>query len=176
MRADHIEASELQHILAALTPQNRLAMEVAMATGLRIGDVLQIKTRQLEEAKDRRITVCEQKTGKRRRLTVPEPLYMRCLAMAGRLYVFSGRTDWRKPRSRQAVWKDLRRAAKLFRAPQHVSPHSARKTWAVAEYSKQGDIKRIQRLLNHSDPAVTALYAMADALTSRKRPSPIGRP
>ena len=172
MRADHIAADELKHILAALTPPNRLAMEVAMATGLRIGDVLQIKTQQLRDAKNRRFSVCEQKTGKRRRLTMPEALFRRCLAMAGRLYVFSGRTDWRKPRSRQAVWKDLHRAATLFRVRANISPHSARKTWAVAEYSKHGNIKRIQHLLNHGDPAVTALYAMADTLTARKGERP----
>ena len=47
MRADHVPRDELAHILAALTPPNRLALEVSLATGLRIGDVLAPQTAKL---------------------------------------------------------------------------------------------------------------------------------
>jgi len=172
MRTDHIEAAELAHVLAALTAPNRLAVELSAATGLRIGDVLTIRTEALLGASERRLTIREQKTGKRRRLKIPAELYARAVAMAGRVYLFEHRLDWRRPRTRQAVWKDLKRAARLFRCSGNIAPHSARKSWAVGEYRRSGDLQRVQRLLQHSSEAVTMVYAMADQLTQRKRRPP----
>ncbi len=99
---------------------------------------------------------------------MPKELYARAVSMAGRAFVFEHRLDWRKPRTRQAVNKDLTRIAKMWRLKTHISPHTARKAWAVEEYAKDGDLKRVQRLLNHSDEAVTMIYAMADVLTERR--------
>jgi site-specific recombinase XerD len=75
--------------------------------------------------------------------------------------------DTRRSRTRQAVWKDLKRVARAFRLKANVAPHSARKSFAVKEYQK-GGLKRLQGLLCHSDEAVTMLYAFADELTARK--------
>jgi len=152
-------------------------MELALHSGLRISDVLHIRTDTLLGATNRRITVHERKTGKARRLTIPAKLYNRMAAQAGRVYVWPCRTDWRKPRTRQAVYKDVRRAAKLFRAPGVVTPHSARKTWAVGQLERDGDMQRVQRLMQHRDPAVTAIYALANHLTRSKYPTAfISRP
>ena len=165
MRTGVIKQEEFEHILAALTVPNRLAMEVSLCTGLRIGDVLNLRTVQLKE----RMTVREQKTGKTRRIRLPEPLFNRLMGICGKIYVFEGRLDYTKPRTRQAVFKDLKRAAKAFRIKENLAPHSARKIYAVAEYKRTGgNLKRVQQLLNHSDEAVTMLYAMADQLTKRK--------
>ena len=166
MRADHVPRDELAHILAALTPPNRLALEVSLATGLRIGDVLALKTAKLAQ----RITVREQKTSKSRRVYFPGDLLPRMQAQAGRIWVFEGRLDYRRHRTPSAVYKDLRRAARLWRLPKdlHLSPHSARKAYAVSEYQRTGSLKHVQELLNHDSEAVTMLYAMADILTARK--------
>ena len=163
-----MHVQELKHVLAALTPPNRLALEVSMATGLRISDVLGIKTDQLR-SKERRFTVRELKTGKLRRLRLSEELHERCLSLSGRLYVFEHRNDWKRHRTRQAVWKDLKRAAWLFRVKGNIAPHSARKAYAVEAYKRAGGLARVQRLLNHENEAVTALYALADELTSRRK-------
>lgn len=154
-------------------PPNRLALRVSLATGLRIGDVLSLMRVRLAP----RMTVKEQKTGKSRRVYIPAALLEEMQAQAGRYWVFEGRTDPRKHRTRQAVYKDLARAAKLFRLPswQHISPHSARKVFAVREYHKDGDLKRVQQLLNHDSEAVTVLYAMADQLTMRRTPQKADR-
>lgn len=169
MRTDYIHKEELQHILAALMPPNRLALEISLATGLRIGDVLAIKSEQLNRTADQRITVREQKTGKNRRVRIPLELFLKAIAMSGRVYVFEHRHDWRKHRTRQAVYKDIKRAAKLFRISANVAPHTARKVYAVEQYNHHGqDLKRVQRLLNHTEEGVTMLYAMADQLTHRR--------
>lgn len=149
-------------------PQNRLALEISLATGLRIGDVLQLRSDALRAAAGRRLTVRELKTGKNRRVLLPVELYNRALSMAGKVYVFEHRLDYRQHRTRQAVFKDLKRAARLFRIRENVAPHSARKVYAVEAYRRTGDLKRVQALLNHSSEAVTMLYAMADELTARR--------
>ncbi|MCI6935678.1 MAG: tyrosine-type recombinase/integrase [Candidatus Faecousia sp.] len=68
----------------------------------------------------------------------------------------------RKHHTRQAVWKDVKRAAKAFRLAQNVRPDSARKVYAVDLLHKYGDIDRVRRALNHSSESVTLIYAMAD--------------
>lgn len=165
MRAGWLSAPEYEHLLAALMPQNRLALEVSACTGLRISDVLNMRTDRLAE----RMTIRELKTGKNRRVRIPRPLLDRMIANAGKIWVFEGRTDYRKHRTRQAVFKDLQRTARMFRINAHVSPHTSRKIYAVAEYKRTGSLKRVQELLNHTDEAVTVLYAMADQLEARKQ-------
>ncbi len=161
MRTDWAPREEVEHILAALMPENRLACEVSMRTGLRIGDVLQLKTSQLRQ----RFTVQEEKTGKNKRVYLNDSLLNNLLHFSGKYYVFPHRTDGRKHRTRQAVYKDLRRAAVLFRCKEKLRPHSMRKIYAVEQYEKSKDLARVRRLLNHSSEAVTWIYAMADIIT-----------
>lgn len=166
IKADYIWKEEFEHALALLMPENRLALEVSLATGLRIGDVLGLRTAQLRE----RFTVVEQKTKKRRRVRLPAELLRRLRQQAGAEWVFPHRTDPARHRTRQAVYADLRRAARALRMPQQLrcTPHSARKIAAVELYRKTGDLARVQRLLNHSSEAVTQLYALADLMTQRR--------
>ena len=70
------------------------------------------------------------------------------------------------------MYKDLRRVATLYRVDgkkliEHISPHSARKVYAVEAYQKTRSLRKVQELLNHEDEAVTMLYALADVLTAR---------
>lgn len=144
-----------------------MACEISLATGLRIGDVLALRREQLEEGN--RVQVREMKTGKQRRVYVPDELRRRCLVMAGQVYVFPNRRDQARHRTRQAVYKDIRRAAVLFRVREHVSPHSVRKVWAVGAFRRAGgDLRRVQKLLLHESEAVTMIYALADVLTERR--------
>ena len=141
---------------------------VSLQTGLRIDDVLHLKTKDLQKE---RFTLHEMKTGKPRRIRLPNDLRAALLAQAGRFYVFENRLDPKRPRTRQAVFKDIKRAAAAFRVRDlNISPHSARKAYAVRQFKKCGDIKRVQQLLNHSSEAVTQLYALADILTARAHP------
>ena len=63
----------------------------------------------------RRQTVRESKTGKTRRVTWPVGLYEQMLEQAGRYWVFESRTDPRKHRARQTVWKDIKKAEVVFK-------------------------------------------------------------
>lgn len=165
MRSEWVPKGEVEHILAALMPENRLACEVSLATGLRINDVLSLKS---EKLKSQRFTIREEKTGKTRNVFLPVDLWRRCLSCSGQVYVFEGRLSGNVHRTRQAVFKDLKRAAGLFRINKNVCPHSMRKIFAVCEFEKYGDLKRVQKLLNHSDEAVTYIYAMANIVGNRR--------
>jgi len=75
----------------------------------------------------------------------------------GPLWAFPG-TKPGSHKSRQAVWKDVKRAAKAFRLKQNVAP-------------QYGDIRRVQRAMEHGSPAVTAIYVMAGHVAfSEERP------
>lgn len=157
MTTEYLLNREVELVLAALTPENRLVMRTCLATGLRIGDVLALRTEQLKP----HFWVTESKTKKRKQVGLPEPLLSDIRKQAGKTWAFPGRFG-DKPRTRQAVWKDVKRAARAFRLPQNVGPHSARKVYAVELLEKYGDIKRVQKALNHSRHEVTLIYAMAD--------------
>lgn len=168
MKTEYLLNEQVERVLAALTPSNRLVMRLCLHTGLRIGDALALKTEQLK----RRFWIREQKTNKPRIVGIPEPLLSDLKAHAGKIWVFESRLDPAKHRTRQAVWADVKRAAKLFRLPQNVGPHSARKVYAVELMRKYGDLERVRRALNHGSVIVTQIYALADMLLEQKAKKP----
>lgn len=164
MKTEYLLHREVEHVLAALMPVNRVVMRVCIHTGLRVGDVLALRTDQIAP----RFWVTEQKTKKRRIVGLPADLLADMRKIAGKKYVFEHSNDPERHRTRQAVWKDVKRAARAFRLPQNVAPHSARKVYAVDLLAKYGNIAKVQRALNHSGPGVTMIYAMADQLYRQK--------
>ena len=164
MTTEYLMKREMEHVFAALTPTNRLVCRVAAHTGLRVGDVLAIPTAKLGT----QFWLTEQKTGKRRRVNLPKALVDEIKAQAGPEWAFPGLSPRGGHKTRQAVWKDVKRASRAFRLPQNVGPHSARKIYAVDLMAKYGDIERVRRALNHESSTVTAIYAMADMLTERR--------
>ena len=171
MRTEYLFEKEVDNVLAALTDTNRLVMRVCLHTGLRVGDVLQLTPDKLKP----HFWVTEQKTGKARQVGLPEPLLSDLKKHAGKNWVFEGR-DPAKHHTRQAVWKDVKRAADAFRLKQNIGPHSARKVYAVELMKRYGDLEKVKRALNHNSEVVTLIYAMADkqleAKYKRRRPAP----
>ncbi len=170
MTTEYLLDKEVDYVLAALTPSNRLVIQVCLHTGLRVSDVLALRTEQLKP----RFWVTERKTGKRRMVGLPAPLLDAIRRQAGEVWAFPGRTP-DKHRTRQAVWKDVKRAAVAFRLPQNVGPHSFRKVYAVDLMKKYGDIERVRRALNHGSMTTTMIYAMADGLLTAKQLSRAAR-
>ena len=163
LRTTYANRAQLEHVLAALMPTNRLIVRLCMATGLRVSDVLELKTAQLR----RRQTVRERKTGKTRRITWPAALYDQMQQQAGRIWVFESRCNPTQHRQRQTVWKDIKHAEQVYKRSgvvavgQNLGTHTARKYAAVEAY-RQGGLAKAQRVLNHSDPLITRIYALSD--------------
>lgn len=158
MTTEYLMEREMEHIFAALTPGNRLVCRVAVRTGLRVGDVLAIPTAKLGT----QFWVTERKTGKRRRVNLPQSLVDEIKAQAGPEWAFPSPTRPGQPRRRQTIWADVKRASRAFRMPQNVGVHSLRKRYAVEQLERsKGNYKRVQQLLNHADMATTMIYAMS---------------
>lgn len=161
MRTDYIK-SELYHkIYLRMSYENALALRTSLETGMRIGDVLALEVCNLN---GRTITYTAQKTGKRGKAVVSADLSNRLKRISGKRFVFEGRSG-KKPRTRQAVWKDVKKATRdIFE--ENVAPHSARKTFAVEDFQEHG-FSHTQKALQHDSTDTTMLYAFADMLTSK---------
>ena len=163
MRTDYIK-SELYHkIYLRMSYENALALRTSLETGLRIGDVLALE---VENLNGRTIVYTAQKTGKQGKSVVSADLANRLRKIAGKRFLFEGRSG-DKPRTRQAVWKDVKQASKgLF--DENVAPHSARKTFAVEDFHAHG-FSHTQKALQHDSTGTTMLYAFADMLTDKSK-------
>lgn len=168
MRSSWVNDDVMGLILAAMLPANRLAVEVSLATGLRISDVLSLKTDLIRRTQ--RPYVTDSKTGKVHRIYLPAELRERMLQQAGKVWVWPGRLrPLEQHRTRQAVYKDMAQAVQIMRRAQHVergqsiSPHSARKCAAVRAYQR-GGLDAAAALLQHDPehPLVTMIYALSD--------------
>lgn len=166
MTTEYLLDKQIELVLAAMLPQNRLIFRVILHTGARISDVLALRTEQLAPV----FWYTEQKTGKRRKMGLPAPLLAEIRQQAGPEWAFPG-TKPGTHKTRQAVWHDLKRAAKAFRLPQNIGTHSGRKVYAVRLMEKYGNIDKVRRNLNHSAASITAVYAMADALLEKRMAS-----
>lgn len=164
MTTEYLLNREVDRVLAALMPQNRLIIETVLQTGLRISDVLELKTKDLKCS----MWVVEKKTGKKHRCGIKKDLFDAIIAQSGAEWAFPG-AKYGTHKTRQAVWCDVKRAARAFRLPQNVGTHSFRKVYAVDLMEKYGNIERVRRAMGHASPSVTAIYAMADSLLEAKR-------
>ena len=161
MRAGYLIEQQVDLLLAALMPANRLVCRVMLATGLRISGVVELP----REAVKCNFTVIEKKTKKRRRVRLPADLVAEVLAASeGSGWAFPSPADPQRHRTRQAVWKDIKRAQRAFRLNVNAAPHSMRKVYAVELMHKYGDLERVRRALNHEHYDTTILYALADQL------------
>lgn len=164
MRSDYVDRESLGHALALLMPENGLVIRLCLETGLRIGDALEIKAAKLSQ----RMTITEKKTGKKRRIYISMKLLEDLKENSRGEWVFPGRKPGQH-RTRQAVWADLKRASKACRIRQNLTPHSARKIYAVSLLEKGVTLDEIQKRLNHESAGVTAIYALADKLAAPAR-------
>lgn len=160
MRTDWICHDDMAVVLRLLMPANALVMETCLVTGLRVSDVLQMPAAVLYF---KEIRVLEHKTRKVRTITLPDNLIERLRAQGGLFWLFESPRDKYKHRTRQAVWHDVKRAAKALRIKSVVAPHSARKIYAVQIYREHG-LEAAQRALNHNDPTTTLIYLLSELI------------
>lgn len=161
MRTGVVLDRKLELVLALLMPENALIARVMLATGLRVSDVVELKPEQIKPS----TRIIERKTGKPRRVSIPPSLCEAVLKQASREWAFPSPRDRMKHRSRQAVWKDIKRAQRACRFQTNLGTHSMRKAYAVKLMHRYGDIAKVQKALQHDRPEVTMLYALADKLS-----------
>jgi integrase len=163
MKSDYMKPENYKKLFVFMTYENTLVLRVSLETGLRVGDVLKMRPCDL---RGRTITYTAEKTGKKGKAVVCQDLANRLKQVAGEKYIFPKRGKPDEHRSRQAVWKDVKKAAAALRTvnvitSENITPHSARKTFAVEDAERYG-LRHTQRQLQHRDKRTTKLYAFSD--------------
>ena len=161
MKADYIKPQIYKKIYPIMSYENALALRCSLETGMRIGDVLGLEVKQIT---GRTISYTAQKTGKADKKVISADLAKRLRQISGKKWVFEGRFG-DKPRCRQTVWKDVKKAAKILKITENVACHSARKTYAVEEFHEKG-LNAVQKELQHDRASTTLIYAFSDLLVN----------
>lgn len=140
-------------------PNNRIATALVLEAnlGIRISDILNLKLNDIVRDGDRyRLDITEIKTGKKRVFTVPLDIYSYIQTYC----IDNGiKTDERIfPITERAVQKQLKIVCDWLDYTD-ISTHSFRKFFATEIYKDNDyNIILVQKLLQHSTPAVTQKY------------------
>ena len=151
------------NILPRLVAQDKLIFRVCVETGLRISDVLKLRSDDVGKY----IHVREQKTGKLRTVELSDELVAMLEAHRGSWYDIKS-TDMlfpsvRKPSKsvhRSAYHRRLKKACKAVGVD--FSAHSTRKLFAQELMRATGDIFLVQKALNHKFLTDTCNYLDID--------------
>lgn len=175
MQSRYLEDKELQSVRRLLTAHRWLPFQVALETGMRIGDVLSLRW---EDVRGSTITFKAQKTGKLGKAAVsPETAewLRRARRRRGSEWVFPSPRKPGAHLTRQAAWKWFKAAAEAAGLEvAGVSPHSLRKVFAVALCKAEG-LEAAQAALQHSSADVTSLYAFSDWMSGENVDLPLTR-
>lgn len=167
-RTHYLSPKLYNKLYAVMQYENALALRTSLETGWRIDDVLHLRTSDL---KGRTLSCVAMKTDKADKKVISADLAKRLKQIAAHGRFFDGRFG-NKPRTRQAVWRDVKKAAKRLEIDGNIAPHSARKTYAVEDFKAHG-LKKVQEDLQHDRVSTTLVYAFADLID--KTPALDGR-
>ena len=173
MKSRYIEDHELIALKSALHPSLYLPFEVALATGLRIGDVLKIRR---SDIKDCTLHYVAEKTKKADIILLKKELVDKLVENShGSVWCFPSPTKRGKHLTRQAAWSRLKNAAAMSGTEaKGISPHSYRKTFAVDLFKREG-VGAVMAALQHSNIQTTEIYALSDFISGANAEKPLLR-
>jgi integrase/recombinase XerD len=165
-----LSAPEVEALLAAPEPgtprglRDRAMLEVVYASGLRVSELVGLRTGQLDL---RRGLVRVVGKGRRERLVPLGSAALRALDT----YLREGRAAFRprgdvlfpgrggQPMARQSFWARLRVLARRAGIdPGRLSPHVLRHSFATHLVEHGADLRTVQTLLGHRDISTTEIY------------------
>ena len=171
MKSKYLDAEEVKKIRESMSEEEWLPLWVSLETGLRVGDVVKLRPRDLK--KDGLHYIAE-KTGKSGVAQVSNSLRKALETYRGK-YIFPSFKGNGKHLSRQAVWYRIKRAGKRAGIDlDGVSPHAMRKAFAVELYREKG-FKFVKEALQHTNSATTEIYSFADWDTGKNAEKPLKR-
>lgn len=175
MKSQYIIPERLSQLRAQIGFHGFLPFEVALQTGLRIGDVVALERRNLVKCDGRFfIDFTAQKTGKSARAEIDRALFENLQFYAGKRWLFTSPVHPRRHITRQACWNRVKKAAGALGYTEQYSPHSFRKNFAV-ELLHEKDLGAVQAALQHTNKDVTAIYAYADGIFGGDLDQPLTR-
>jgi integrase len=146
-------------------PRDRLLFIMGVNNGLRCGDLLKLKVKQIKDLKaGEYIEIKEGKTGKENILVINKPVYKAIRNYLEQMkphdddFLFKSRKG-DGPISIQAVNNSIKRWAHAINLKGNYGAHTLRKTWGYIQRIKFGvGFEIICKRFNHSSPAVTMRY------------------
>lgn len=165
MRTDYLNPQLYNRLYSCMTYSNVLALRISLETGLRIDDVLSLR---FEDLKGRTLRGIAEKTDKPFKKTISLDLANRLKRMGHSGYIFPHRTKPNEHRTRQAVWSNMKKAARQLGVDVNAAPHSARKTYAVEVFNDKG-IEVAKRELQHDRLSTTVLYCFSNMLSCQEQ-------
>jgi integrase/recombinase XerD len=176
-----LSAEDIRKLLAqpdaskALGARDRAMLELLYASGLRVSELVTLRTAQVNFQGDY-LTV-KGKGGKTRavpfgrwaRETLSEYLNnARRLLLKGKssAYLFTNRSG--KPLSRQGFWKIIHSYALGAGIEKRVTPHTLRHSFATHLLEGGADLRAVQAMLGHADISTTQIYTHVDGARLKK--------
>ena len=159
------DLEKIEEFLSLRNKRNRLIFAFGFNTGLRVSDILGLNVEDVEGKNY--VEIKEKKTGKYKRFPLNAKLkalikdYLindRCksYSLAENEPLFLGKKHCRLDRSQ--VYRFLNEACKQLGITANVGTHTMRKSFGYHFYKKYNDVALLQKILNHSSPAITLRY------------------
>ena len=154
---DKEKIAQMKKILSS-NKRNLLLFNLGINSGLRVSDILALD---IKDVKDKTfIELREQKTNKYKQFPINEKIQSDIKEFIQNKNIneplFLSQIDNRL--CRVQAYKILRKAAKEVGIDVHIGTHSLRKTFGYHHYKQFNNIALLQRIFNHSTPAVTLRY------------------
>ena len=156
------DLEKIEEFLSLRNKRNRLIFAFGINTGLMVSDILGLNVEDVEGKNY--VEIKEKKTGKYKRFPLNAKLkalikdYLindRCksYSLAENEPLFLGKKHFRLDRSQV-----LNEACKQLGITANVGTHTMRKSFGYHFYKKYNDVALLQKILNHSSPAITLRY------------------
>lgn len=147
-------------------PRNHLLFVMGVNNGLRAGDLLKLKVKQVRRLKaGDTLKIKEGKTGKPNILAINKTVhralnhYFGVLRPADEDYLFKSKKGDNQPITIQAVNNYIKKWCRAINLTENYGAHTLRKTWGYLQRTKFGvGFELICKRYNHSSPAVTMRY------------------
>lgn len=154
----------VEEYLRVRSKRNRLIFVFGINTGLRVSDILCLNIKDVEDKTY--VEIREKKTGKYKRFPLNnklQELIKDYLKERYKLYSFNydeplfvGKKHKRLHRSQ--VYRFLNKACEALNINVNVGTHTMRKSFGYHFYKQYNDVALLQKILNHSSPAITLRY------------------
>lgn len=161
---DKKQVEAVENYLEKQNKRNRLIWVFGINSGLRVSDILGLNVEDVENKSY--VEVKEKKTGKYKRFPLNKKLrdlIKEYLVEREKVYsitddnpLFVGKKHKRLDRSQ--VYRFLNHACQQLGINANIGTHTMRKTFGYFFYKKFNDVALLQKILNHSSPAITLRY------------------
>lgn len=166
---DKKQIESMKRVLKSNSMRDYLLFVMGINVGLRISDLLSLRLSDVLTTNNKvkaEVTVHEGKTNKVRTFTINKSTsnaikeYLSTLDANYDMdmYLFKSRKGENKAISRVQAWQILSDSAKLVGITDTIGTHTLRKTFGYWSYKQGIDITLLQRIFNHSTPAITLRY------------------